>query len=85
LRKAARWKQPPRIAGGWAPRASTVRRKPDANLFRAQGLAWRYRLLRDALTAAGEREEAGRIRRAIVDHWKTNLSGGDDAELYLSQ
>ncbi|MFN0103306.1 MAG: protein kinase domain-containing protein [Bryobacteraceae bacterium] len=58
--------------------------KEDINS--AYQVSVRYRLLRDALLAAGmkaEAEETDRKRRAIVDFWKRKLPAPNDAELIL--
>jgi hypothetical protein len=58
------------------------------DLFSAYVLSRRYRLLADALRAAGQTAEAQHTeasRRALIDWWRTKLSGRNNAELYLSQ
>ncbi len=55
-------------------------------IYSAYVVALRYRLLRDALLAAGmkaEAEQAETKRRAVVEVWKAKLSGRNDAEVLL--
>jgi predicted nucleic acid-binding protein len=63
---------------------TTERAKDD--IYSAFVLGNRYRLLRDALLAAGMKAEADgaeRNRQSIVAFWKTKLSGRNDAEAIL--
>ena len=56
------------------------------NIYGAFLLSNRYRLLRDALLAAGmkaEADEAERNRQSIVAFWKKKLAGRNDAEAIL--
>ena len=57
------------------------------DIYSAFVLANRYRLLRDALLAAGmsaEADGADRNRQSIVVFWKNRLSGRNNAEAILT-
>jgi serine/threonine protein kinase len=58
------------------------------DIYTAYALTRHYRLLRDALTAAGMKAEADQTevkRTAILAVWKAKLSGPNDAEILLSR
>jgi hypothetical protein len=68
-----------------AEREKTPERAKE-DIYSAFVLGNRYRLLRDALLAAGmraEANEADRNRQSIVGFWKARLSGRNDAEAIL--
>ena len=57
------------------------------DIYNAFVVVDRYRLLRDALRAAGRQAEADQVdqnRQSIVKFWKTRLSGRNDAETILT-
>jgi tRNA A-37 threonylcarbamoyl transferase component Bud32 len=63
-------------------------KEASEDIYSAYVLTRRYRLLTNALVAAGmkaEAEQAELTRRGVIESWKKKLAGRDDAEVLLSR